>query len=886
MADQKTFLILDGNALLHRAWHAIPPLATKDGRIVNAVYGFANVIEKMLATYKPNYMSVAWDLPGGTFRHEEYVEYKAQREKKADELYAQIPMIQDLLKGYGIPSLSAEGFEADDILGTVSEMNKVQGSLRTLIITGDLDALQLVDDQTNIVVFVKGLSEVKHYDEQAVRARYGLTPAQLIDYKTLIGDTSDNLPGVAGIGEKTAVALLQEYGTLDNALISLNDATLPEKFAKKLHKQERVIKLMRRLVTIVRDVPLPDFSYEASEIKPVEVARLLPLLRDFEFKKLVAKYESLESAPLTPKIHIEKNETAPVIKPKAKKTVAKKPSARASIALDDLTGERLALIISKKPTDLFGGAMSAVALVGDNGAHLIENPDSTHLKLIALKCSQAQTIIAHDVKGMMHAFHDAGADLVKHIRDKEFIDTMVIAYLLSSSGRGLTFAEVANDALSLTLSLETPIADCVAHQVALADWQIRKLAEDGMAALYRDTEAPLIPVLFSMERNGLLVDKVKLKDLSNEFEEAIKGLEKKIFKFAKREFNVNSPSQLADVLFIDLGLPTKGIKKTKTGFSTAAPELEKLEDEHDIIPLISEYREIAKLKSTYADALPEQIASDGRVHTTLNQTVAATGRLSSSNPNLQNIPIRSALGREIRCAFIAPEGSQLISADYSQIELRLAAIMANDAPFIKAFADGADIHKRTAAEIYEVPEEEVTKDQRAAAKAINFSILYGVGARSLARATGLTFDEAKKFIAKYFEVHPGIAQYMDAMKLKARTDGYVETMFGRRRYLPDIHSGMPQLIASAERMAINMPIQGTQADIIKKSMITIDAYLREKNLKTKMVLQVHDELVFEAPQAEIDTIAMEIPKLMAEVVDLTVPLVTDVAVAKSWGEME
>lgn len=883
MADQKTFLILDGNALLHRAWHAIPPLATKDGRVVNAVYGFANVIEKMLATYKPTYMAVAWDLPGGTFRHEEYVEYKAQREKKADELYAQIPMIQTLLTGYGIPSLSAKGFEADDILGTVSQMNKSQDSLRTLIITGDLDALQLIDDKTNIVVFVKGLSEVKHYDEQAVIARYGLTPSQLIDYKTLIGDSSDNLPGIAGIGEKTAVALLQEYGTLDNALVALNDATLPEKFAKKLHKQERVIKLMRRLVTIVKDVPLPDFSYEASQIKPIEPARLLPLLRDFEFKKLVAKYEGLESAAPTPKIIIEKPTVTEV---KTKKRAVKKTSKIASIPLDDLIGDRFALIALKKPTDLFGGGLSVVALIGGNGTHLVENPDVTHLKLVAIKCGQAEMLIAHDIKGIMHAFHDAGVDLVKHARGKELIDTMVIAYLLSSSGRGLTFAEVANDALNLTLALETPIADYLEHQIALADWQIHKLAEDGMAALYRDIEAPLIPVLFSMERNGLLVDKVKLKNLSNEFEQAIKDLEKKIFKFAKREFNVNSPSQLADVLFIDLGLPTKGIKKTKTGFSTAAPELEKLEDEHDIIPLISEYREIAKLKSTYADALPEQIASDGRVHTTLNQTVAATGRLSSSNPNLQNIPIRSELGREIRRAFIASEGCQLISADYSQIELRLAAIMAKDTSFIKAFADGADIHKRTAAEIYEVPEEEVTKDQRAAAKAINFSILYGVGARSLARATGLSFDEAKKFIAKYFEVHPGIAQYMDAMKLKARTDGFVETMFGRRRYLPDIHSGMPQLIASAERMAINMPIQGTQADIIKKSMITIDAYLREKNLKTKMVLQVHDELVFEAPQEEIDTIATEIPKIMAEVVDLAVPLVTDVAVAKSWGEME
>lgn len=873
----KKFIILDGNALLHRAWHAIPPLTTKDGLVVNAAYGFTNVVEKMLQAYKPDYMAVAWDLPGGTFRHEAYEPYKGTREKKADELYAQIPIIQGLMEAYGIPSFSVKGYEADDILGTVAKLNEETGGIETLIVTGDLDSLQLVSPTTKVVFFIKGLSEVKIYDEAAILERYKLTPHQLIDLKTLLGDTSDNLPGVAGIGAKGAAELLAAYGSIDGLLKAMHDGSLPDKFAKKLAGQEKTIDLMRKLVTIVRDVPLKEFDLEQTVTSKPDTQKLLSLFKQYEFKQLIKKYEAKGDAP--------QPEAAPVSLGK-KANAPKAVLTRQVEDIHELETARVALIVEAKAADLFGGGLAKVTVSDGQRVFVAVEPQLRELTLVTSFLATCRVIVVHDLKSAMHALARVGVPVEEVFASSEIVDTLLAAYLISSSVRDFGFAEVVEDHLKVTLPAAATTAEHCAVLLQLADVLVPRLQKDGMASLYRDIEVPLVPVLFKMERDGILVDKKKLQELSSDFAKTLDGLTKKIYKLVGKEFNINSPSQLADILFIDLGLPTKGIKKTKTGYSTAAPELEKLADESPIIAMIEEYREVAKLKSTYADSLPQLIAEDGRIHTTFSQTVAATGRLSSLNPNVQNIPIRSALGLEIRKAFMADTGKVLLSADYSQIELRLAAHMAKDQSFIRAFKDGVDVHKRTAAEVWEISEDQVTKDQRAAAKAINFSILYGVGARSLGRATGLGYTEAKDFIERYFEVHPAIRDYMDSMKLKARTDGYVETLFGRRRYLPDATSGMPQLVAAAERMAVNMPVQGTQADILKIAMIKIADWLKMEKLDAKMLLQVHDELVFEVAKEDAPALEKKVRELMGSVIDLSVPLVVDVGSAKRWGEIE
>ena len=892
-ASQKTFLILDGNALLHRAWHAVPPLTTADGRVVNAVYGFAMIIEKMRSELKPDFMAVAWDLPGGTFRHEEYEQYKATREKKSQELYDQIPMIQGLLKCYSIPSLSVPGFEGDDILGTVSAMNERDG-LKTLILTGDLDALQLVTPMTEVVFFVKGLSQTKRYTVDAVRERYGLEPSQLIDYKTLVGDTSDNLPGIQGIGEKTAVTLLQEYKTVDGIFAAIKDGIVPEKFAKKFKDQEKTAAQMKRLVTIVRDMPLKEFDREASTVKEPNLEMLIPMLQDFEFKSLIKRYDGSEKASDRSLRAEEKKpvassvaasvQSAP-IQPVANRPDKKRHASLPSTKLHELEAERIGIVVTTKAQDLFGGAIASMVLTDGRGIVVFDDPSKKDMESVIRCLVSAKWIVAHDVKELLHLFDRIGVDVTSLLSVPMF-DTQVAAYLLASSTRDFAYIDVVRMQLGVSLAADASATEMIGALLPLAAMLDRKLADEGMKKLAEEIEMPLISVLFTMEKNGFAVDKDKLASLSKLFDDRLQILTKEIYVDAGREFNINSPSQLADVLFVDLAIPTKGIKKTKSGFSTAAPELEKLSDVHPIADKISEYRELAKLKGTYADSLPKLIAADGRIHARFNQCVAATGRLSGADPNLQNIPIRSDLGREIRKAFIAPKGRVLLSADYSQIELRLAAHIAKDESFIRAFRDGADIHKRTAAEMWGIDESEVSKEQRYAAKAINFGILYGIGARALGKSAGVRFEEAKDFIERYFVAHPGIAAYLDATKLQAHADGFVSSLYGRRRYFPEINSGMPQLIASAERMAINMPIQATQADIIKMAMNEIAEWLKESDIDAMMIAQVHDELVFEVAEKDAERLAEGVRGKMGSITQLDVPLVVDVATALSWGDME
>lgn len=897
MASQKTFLILDGNALLHRAWHAIPPLTTKDGRTVNAVYGFAMVVEKMRSELAPDFMAVAWDLPGGTFRHVEYAEYKATREKKAQELYDQIPMIQTLLSTYEIPSLSAPGFEGDDILGTISAMNEKEG-VKTLIVTGDLDALQLVSPMTEVVFFVKGLSQTTRYTVDAVKARYDLFPHELIDYKTLVGDNSDNLPGIRGIGEKSAVDLLHRYKTVDGIFEALHDNLLPEKFVKKFQGTEETATLMKRMVTVVRDVPLPHFSREASVTKVPDPAKVIPMLESFEFYSIIKKFESgTSSVPSKPTVSASSKPT--LHSPKASSPIAQagtpaiaqlaRPSPRAASlpagSLDSFELDRIGLVVQPKGTDLFGDSIASLALTDGRNTVAIPNPSTIDLQQVIAVLASSTLFIAHDIKLILHIFTDAGADVSSLLRHPCF-DTQVASYLIASADREFAFTDIVKSVLGASLSPESSAKDLIGPLLPLMTALSRRLEDEGMLKLANDVEFPLIGVLFAMEQNGFAVDKEKLGTLSKLFDDRLQELTISIHKDAKREFNINSPSQLAEVLFIDLAIPTKKIKKTKTGFSTAASELEKIVDLHPIVAKISEYRELAKLKGTYADALPKLVQADGRIHARFNQCVAATGRLSGSDPNLQNIPVRSELGKEIRKAFVASPGSVLLSADYSQIELRLAASIAKDASFIAAFNDGADIHRRTAAEMWGIEESAVTKEQRYAAKAINFGILYGIGPRSLGKSAGISFEEAREFIDRYFVAHPGIAAYLDATKIKVHHDGFVSSMFGRRRYLPDINSIMPQLVASAERMAINMPLQATQADIIKMAMNSVAEYLRTSKIDAKMIAQVHDELVFEVKKESATELGENVRRIMSSIAIFDVPLLVDVATANSWGDME
>lgn len=876
MKNKETLLVLDGNALLHRAWHAIPPLTTKEGLVVNAAYGFAMIVEKMMEQHKPDYMAVAWDLPGGTFRDEIYEDYKAGRAEKEQELYDQIPLIQDILDAFGIPSIDAEGYEADDVIGTLSAKATKKG-INTLIVTGDLDSLQLVNEDSHVLFFVKGVSQTKTYDIAAVEERYGLSPDQIIDYKALRGDSSDNIPGLKGVGDKTATLLLQRYNTIEGIYEAIEVGEVEEKYAKKFRGQEEEVETSRTLVTIVLDVPLKGFRFSSMKVGEPNWSEVLEMYRELEFRTLLRKHKvPMADVPEAKKVSTKKKEQVDVVKEVE--------------TLLEIIGDakEVGVLLAEQPADLFGSTRAALAISDGKRTSVLMSPNNEALTKVINALKQVGTVVTHDVKAFMH-------QIETRLTGRLF-DTMIGSYLLHAGSRAHDLPTVAKNMLGVSLP-ELPesfgkekdyerLGQACAALVPMAKNMRKELKDSGGKDIFEEIEMPLAPVLYDMEVAGIELDVDGLATFSATLEKQIKKLTKQILKHAGTDFNINSPSQLAVVLFETLELPTKGIKKTKTGFSTAASELEKLWNEHEIVPLISEYRELTKLQSTYVDALPKLVKQDGRIHSSFNQTVAATGRLSSSDPNLQNIPIKTELGREIRKAFVAPKGKVLIAADYSQIELRLAAIIAKDKPFIQAFNDGADIHTRTAAEMWEVKEEDVTKEQRRAAKAINFGILYGMGARALSKSAGVSFSEAKQFIERYFEIHQAIRVYMDETKQQAHEDGYVETLFGRRRYLPEIQSGVPMLVASAERMAINMPMQGTQADIVKKAMLEVDDWLKTSKWPARMLLQVHDELVLEVDKDAAEVVATGLKEIMEGVASFEVPLAVDVEIGKNWGEMK
>lgn len=908
---QKKIIIIDAFALIFRAYYALPPLTTKDGTVVNAVYGFFNTLLNVLKEYKPDYFCVAFDEEKPTFRKEAYELYKAQREAPPDDFKPQIPIIKELLADLAITTYSSPGFEADDVIGTICAKKSVDNKdTISYILTGDLDTLQLVDDNTKVITFKRGMSEITEYDEAGVSQKYdGLTPAQLIDMKALKGDQSDNIPGVKGIGEKGAINLIKKFGSLEGIYKNIDSSDISEGVRKKLLESKKMALLSKELVTIVTDAPV-DFKLEDCAPRTYDKVAVEKKLHELEFKSLIQKLP-----PPTNDI-LEPTHPQELLSDESYKLITNEAAFQEF--LKELKQQK-EFVFDTETTNLdpFNAALLGIAFSWKDGhAHYVSITNNegdglfrevfTHTAwLTDLK----EIFENHEVKKIAHnSKYDAEILLQYdiHVQGVEF-DTMIAAYLINAGKRSYSLDTLAYEEFGHTMISYEDLVGKGKQQKELIDIELTALStyacedadftyrlyhnykealkKEGLSELFATIEMPLVPVLISMESYGVLVDTNYLKTLSQEAHSEISSLEKRIHELAGKEFNISSPTQLQEILFETLEIPTKGIARTKTGYSTAASELEKLHDAHPIISLIGEYRELTKLQSTYLDALPSMVnAKTGRIHTSYNQTITATGRLSSTNPNLQNIPIRKELGRKVRDAFIAEKGYSILAADYSQIELRLTAHYSQDQNLLEIFKEGKDVHTSTAALIHGIPESEVTKEIRSTAKEINFGIIYGLGSMGLSQRTGMSRGEAKAFIEQYLEKFKGIKEYTEQAVRDAQERGYAQTLFGRKRQLPDLVSKNNMLKSAAERIAVNMPLQGTAADLIKIAMIRLHKELPKISPKTKMIMQIHDELVFEIPDEDIEKVSVIVKKIMEEAHHFSVPIVVDVAIGKSWGQ--
>ncbi len=924
--SRKKLVIIDGNSLANRAFYAIQAkLTTKEGEPTNAVYGFANMLIRLVDEEKPDMIAVAFDKPGPTFRHEEYDEYKATRTGMPDELSSQMPLIKELLSAFRIPVLEIDGYEADDIIGTITKQAEEAG-VESLIVTGDKDTLQLVSELTRAMVTKRGISEIETYDVEAVRERLGVDPTYVPDIKGLAGDTSDNIPGVPGIGEKTAVKLIQALGALEDILDNA-DSVKPDRVKRLLKEYEEQARLSKHLATIDREVPI-EFDLGACRVEEPDWPTLVDLLRRLEFKTLMKRFEDKlqeKDNPASSGILDLFSEESPEMSLSGDGAFGQLGKC---VTVKDLEGVR-ELIQELSHVKEF--AFETIPDI-DNPIRAglvgmaIVHPDGrgfylpfAHMRLGAPSLPQREAVLMlkplFEDRNVTRICHDAKTRII-HLRrcgvelQDPVFDTMIAAYLLnpdektsmesvirdhlrdevpaiadlvSKSGRGglaRTVSEVEADVL------RDVACRGLASLFRLREVLSQNLSELGMDSLYLDVEMPLVRVLADMEMAGVRVDRQRLRELSRDLGERLSELEKEIFRLAGAEFNINSPKQLSFILFEKLGLPP--IKKTKTGYSTDAEVLETLSFSHEIAEKILDYRELTKLKSTYADALGALINPEtGRIHTTFNQAVTSTGRLSSSDPNLQNIPIRTEEGRKIRAVFIpGEENSVIFSADYSQIELRVLAHFAKDPILVESFRKGEDVHARTAAMVFGVPLEDVTSEMRTKAKAVNFGIIYGISDFGLARGIKISRKEAAKFIESYFHHYKGVKEFLDAAVEKAREDGYVTTILNRRRYLPDLQSKNVPRRKFAERTAMNTPLQGTAADIIKLAMVDMAKKLKARNLRTQMILQVHDELVFDVPEDELREVAELVRDTMENAVALDVPLKVDLSVGKNWLELE
>ena len=847
-------MILDGNSIVNRAYYGVRMLNAPDGTPTNAVYGFLAILQRLLDANSPDALCVAFDLPAPTFRHRQYALYKAQRKPMPDDLAVQMLLLKDVLSAMGIKQLSAEGWEADDVLGTVAKLCEADG-WDCEIVTGDRDSFQLITEKTDVlhVKTAKGQTETIDYDLKRFNDEYGFAPPLMVDLKALMGDASDNIPGVAGIGEKTALDLIRRFGTMESIYSNLDTLDIKDSVRKKLSAGEESARMSYELATISREAPV--------ELRPADAAwnmenrpELYAALSRLGFRRFIDKWG------LTP----GESETG-----SAEETAGVRVLPEKEISVSELTGR---IAQADYVSVLYGEDISALTICDGEGIYSVsqltagEEWDAFTDALFSDRVRK----VSHGVKDFM------GHALAANITPCGFIfDTELAAYVLDPTESAYPVDRLA----ARHLGGECPAAQAVYELYPVLD---AKLSEAGGRDLYYNIELPLCAVLADMERAGFLVDRAALAAYGDSMVSGINALQEEIWRYAGREFNINSPKQLGEVLFDELMLPAG--KKTKTGWSTNADVLEKLVGKHPIISDILDYRMLTKLKSTYADGLIKVISPDGRIHTNFKMTVTATGRLSSTEPNLQNIPVRKELGSEIRKMFVAAPGCVLVDADYSQIELRLLAHISGDETMKNAFLTGEDIHAVTASQVFGIPLDEVTPQQRSHAKAVNFGIVYGISAFSLAQDIGVRPAEAKAYIDAYLEKYHGVREYMERVISEAKANGYVETLFGRRRPLPELKSSNFNTRSFGERVARNMPIQGTAADIMKLAMVNAHRRIQAEGLRSRLILQVHDELIAECPEDEAEHVKALLEEEMSGAVQLDVPLTANAKIGHTWAE--
>lgn len=870
-------VLIDGHSILNRAFYGLPELTNSEGLHTNAVYGFLNILFKILEEEKPQYLAVAFDLHAPTFRHKRYEQYKGTRKAMPGELREQVPLIQEVLRAMGVVIVSKEGYEADDVLGTIAVRCEREG-MEVTVVSGDRDLLQLATDRilVRIPKTRMGRTTIEDYHTAEVIEKYQLAPRQIIDLKALMGDASDNIPGIPGVGEKTATKILLEYHTLENAYAHV-DEIKPNKAQNSLREHYDLAQLSKELATICTDSPVT-CDLEEARIRNLYTPEAYELFRRLDFKNLLNRFGEGEvrEETLTVKTILSASEAELLIQ-----RACAAPEAGVAVLRDKGETDRLAVALSRGEVWCFraGGGLEGRTL-------------EMYLDRIFAGCPMVSAL---DIKSML--------PLAKHAAQERVFDGQIAAYLINPLKSNYTYDDIAKEYGGQVLTTAEALfgnSRIPAREKAPAEAfdaycgnmaysalcsrgpLLKRLEELGMEKLYREIELPLAFTLADMEQAGIRVEGDALKEYGEKLQVRIGELEKLIYEQAGEKFNINSPKQLGVILFEKLKLP--GGKKTKTGYSTAADVLEKLASEAPIVNDILEYRQLAKLKSTYADGLGMCIAEDGRIHSTFNQTITATGRISSTEPNLQNIPVRMELGRLIRKVFVPKEGCVFIDADYSQIELRVLAHLSGDEKLIQAYREAQDIHRITASEVFHVPFDQVTPLQRRNAKAVNFGIVYGISSFGLSQDLSITRKEAGEYIEKYFETYPKIKEFLDQEVEKAKADGYISTMFGRRRPVPELKSSNFMQRSFGERVAMNSPIQGTAADIIKIAMVRVNERLKAEGFQARLLLQVHDELLIEAPREEEAQVCRLLEEEMKGAADLAVSLEVDMHTGNSWYE--
>ena len=879
-------VIIDGNSLINRAFYAMQrPMITKEGIYTQGIYGFINMLTKIMGDYEPEYMAVAFDLKAPTFRHLEYAEYKAGRKAMPPELAMQMPLMKDILRAMNIEILELEGFEADDIIGTVARIGEEQG-IEPLIVTGDKDALQLATEHTHVLITKKGVTDFELFDHDKMVERYNLTPTQFIDLKGLMGDSSDNIPGIPGVGEKTGIALLEQFGSVEN-MIANTDQIAKAGLRKKVEENVQLAVLSKRLATINRFVPV-DVDLEKLRIVEPDYSRLIELYQKLEFNSFLKRLKVAEPEP----------EMQPAAADNVKKNIIR--SAADLSMLDKLAGKEVFLKVFGDYGHVNKPEVSGVFMMHGEEAFFADCSTVSPVEIVKALKGLKLSFIGHDVKADIYslmcygledfevAFDTAVAEYVLDVaRSKYELKTLALEKLhkvlpeqsdfTSDSGQLDMFADTSGAYADYGAVLGTIVYGLMAVQKP-------EIEAGNLGRILYEVELPLIEVMASMEVNGVCTDKVFLDEFGADLKEKIDLLECKIYDLAGTKFNINSPAQLGEILFETLQLPSG--KKTKRGYSTSAEVLEKIKDKHPVVPAVLEYRNLAKLNSTYVEGMKPLISAESRIHAHFQQTVTATGRISCTEPNLQNIPIRQELGRKLRQAFRAEEGYTLVGADYSQIELRVLAHLSQDKNLLDAFNHDEDIHKMTASRVLGIPADQVTVADRSRAKAVNFGVIYGMSGFGLSEELNITRKEAEAYIAEYFNKHEKVKEYMDGQIAVARETGFSETILGRKRAIHEISATAYMVRQLGERLAMNSPIQGSAADIIKVAMIKVYRELKAKHPDSKLILQVHDELIIQAKNSELEEIKELLVRNMESAMDLSVKLVAEVNTGSTWYDLK